>query len=343
MTVSLVTGGSGFIGHHLVAALHARGQQVRVLDLRQPNDLPADVEFVHGSVLDGGAIEQALSGVERVYHLAGLPGMWAADKRDFHEVNCRGTELMLAAARRHGIDRFLHCSTESILFDYAGRGEAGADQPLLPAEWMPGAYTRSKALAEHHAKAAADAGFPVVIGTPTMPIGPADHHLTPPTAMLQHFLHKRVQLHLDFLVNLVDVRDVAMGLLLAMERGRIGERYILGGETVRLGRILRMMATTSGRHQLQISVPGKLAEFSAATLEFLADHLTHREPSGTAEGVRIARRASDLPIDKARRELGYAPRPIEPALRETIVHLLSADGQPRRATLERPALSSRTG
>lgn len=341
MALVLVTGGSGFIGHHLVEALRARGQRVRVLDVRAPAVANAEVEYAHGSVLDSAAVDAALAGVEQVYHLAGLPGMWVANKQDFHDVNCRGTEIVLAAAMKRGVSRFLHCSTESILFPYSDLKGAAAEEALQPAEAMPGAYTRSKSLAEHHAVKAAACGFPLVIGTPTMPIGAADHNLTPPTAMLWYFLQKKVQPHLNFLVNLVDVRDVAMGLVLTMERGSLGQRYILGGDCVPLGHILRMMSAMSGRRQFPVVVPGRIAELSAIMLEYISDHVTRRPPNGTAEGVRIALAASDLSISKARTELGYSPRPIEPVLRETITHLLARGGAPASGAIERHALSSR--
>ncbi len=267
--------------------------------------------------------------------------MWVANKQDFHEVNCRGTEVVLAAAMKRGVSRFLHCSTESILFPYSNLNGVAAEEALQPADAMPGAYTRSKSLAEHHAAKAAASGFPLVIGTPTMPIGAADHNLTPPTAMLWYFLQKKVQPHLNFLVNLVDVRDVAMGLVLTMERGRIGQRYILGGDCVPLGNILRMMSAMSGRRQYPVVVPGKIAELSAIMLESISDRITHRPPNGTAEGVRIALAASDLSIGKARTELGYAPRPIEPVLRETITHLLARNGQQPSGAIKHHALSSR--
>jgi dihydroflavonol-4-reductase len=134
-----------------------------------------------------------------------------------------------AQARRCAV---LHCSTESILFRRSPSDDSVEDS-LLTARDMPGPYTRSKMLAEQLALQAARSGFPVVIGTPTMPIGPHDHNLTPPTAMLRHFLGGRFQLYLDFIVNLVDVRDVAAGLVLAMERGQAGHRYLLGGESIR--------------------------------------------------------------------------------------------------------------
>jgi dihydroflavonol-4-reductase len=321
MTKILVTGGSGFIGHNLVRELVERGERVRVLDLRAPTRATPGVQYVVGSVLNSALVDECLRDVEQVYHLAGLPGMWIPRKSDFHAVNYGGTEIVVAAARRHNIARFLHCSTESILFCSSASRNIIDESTLPPAEEMPGLYTRSKMLAEQLAHRAAASGFPVIIGTPTMPIGLHDHNLTPPTAMLRHFLGRRIQLYLDFVVNLVDVRDVAMGLVLAMERGQIGHRYILGGESISLKKILCLMEAISRRRCLRMPVRGALAEGTAAILESIADHVTHRPPSGTAEGVRIALRATALSIEKAQRELGYAPRPIEPALRETIAYL----------------------
>jgi dihydroflavonol-4-reductase len=322
MTRILVTGGTGFIGQHLVSALVAHGRKVRVLDRRPPVCVVPGVEYVSGSVLDSALVDETLRDTDEVYHLAGLPGMWLPKKSDFHAVNFQGTEVVIAAARKRGVARFLHCSTESILFRPASLQDDSSERSLLPPQQMPGVYTRSKMLAEQSAAQAAAAGFPLVIGTPTMPIGPHDHNLTPPTAMLRQFLHGRVQMYLDFIVNMVDVRDVAAGLILTMERGQIGHRYILGGESISLKNILELMATISGRRTLAIPVPGKIAEAAAAMLEFVSDHITHRPPSGTAEGVRIALRATKLSIEKAQKELGYEPRPIEPALRDTIAYLL---------------------
>lgn len=322
-TSVLVTGGTGFIGQHLVSALVSQGRRVRVLDLRSPVCAVPGVEYVSGSVLDAGLVDETLRDADEVYHLAGLPGMWLPRKSDFRAVNFEGTEIVIAAARKRGTARFLHCSTESILFRPPSLQATSDERSLLPPQQMPGLYTRSKMLAEQAAAQAAAAGFPLVIGTPTMPIGPHDHNLTPPTAMLRHFLQARVQMYLDFIVNLVDVRDVAAGLVLTMERGQVGHRYILGGESISLKKILKLMEAISGRRYLSIPVPGKMAEASAAVLEFISDHITHQPPTGTAEGVRIALRATELSIEKARNELGYSPRPVEPALRDTIAYLLS--------------------
>jgi len=289
MTRVLVTGGTGFIGQHLVSALAAGGRQVRVLDLRPPICAVPDVEYLAGSVLDPNVVDEAVRDVAEVYHLAGLPGMWIPQKSDFCAVNYHGTEVVIAAARKRGIARFLHCSTESILFQPSPLPDAASEPCLLPSQEMPGLYTRSKMLAEQFAAQTAASGFPLVIGTPTMPIGPHDHNLTPPTAMLRHFLSGRVQMYLDFIVNLVDVRDVAAGLILAMEHGRIGHRYILGGESISLKKILQLMATISGRRYVSIPVPGRVAEVAATMLEFVADHVsTVRRPVPLKAPDRIA-------------------------------------------------------
>ena len=324
MTLALVTGGSGFIGQHLVSELVARGRQVRVLDIRLPTQAFENVDYIQGSVLDRALARDVMDGVDEVYHLAGLPGMWELDKAHFHAVNFVGTENILNAARRFGVARFLHCSTESILFHTTNLENAGAEDVRLKAYDMPGPYTRSKMLADKLALEAAATGFRVVVGCPTMPIGPHDQNLTPPTAMLQHFLGGGlVQMYLDFIVNLVDVRDVAVGLILAMEKGRIGQRYVLGGDSIALRQVLALMAV-NGSRKLFVPVPGAAAELVAWMMEFMADHFTHRVPSATVEAVRIARRATALSNEKARRELGYAPRSIGPVLMETLSYMKEA-------------------
>jgi dihydroflavonol-4-reductase len=318
---TLVTGGSGFIGQHLVAALLAQGNRVRVLDIRLPVHADAGVQYVKGSILDPELVNEALDGIADVYHLAGLPGMWAQCKNDFHAVNCRGTEIVLEAARQRGVSRFLHCSTESILFGSSPLEPFGIHVGTTPDE-MSGVYTRSKLAAEQRALEAAASGFPVVIANPTMPIGPHHGNFTPPTSMLRYFTNRRIQLYFDFVLNLVDVRDVAAGLLLTMERGQRGHRYILGGESVSLGKLLIAIGAVTGRKALRIPISAGIAQTTAAAMEFLSDHITHRAPVGTLEGVRIALRSQSLSIEKSRRELGYAPSPIGPALRETVASLL---------------------
>jgi dihydroflavonol-4-reductase len=330
---TLVTGGNGFIGQHLVAALIGQGRRVRVLDLRPAPDAPPQAEYVQGSVLDPRAVHEALNDVGEVYHLAALPGMWMPDKADFHAVNCRGTEIVIAAARERGVTRFLYCSTESILFGPSTTPSVVTEEVRTTPEEMPGAYTHSKLLAEQRALQAAASGFPLVIASPTMPIGPHRGRFTPPTRMLQYFVSQRIQIYLDFVMNLVDVRDVAAGLLLAMERGQNGDRYILGGEDISLKKLLDLVEAISGRRVPRIQIPAAFAQATAVMMEFVADHVTRRPPAATVEGVRIASRARPLSIEKSRRELGYAPRSIEPALREAITSLLVEHNKSRYASI----------
>jgi dihydroflavonol-4-reductase len=327
VTQTLVTGGSGFIGQHLVAALLAQGCRVRVLDLRPPSYASAGAQYVKGSILDAELVHKALDDVAEVYHLAALPGMWTRCKNDFHAVNYRGTEIMLEAARQRGVLRFLHCSTESILFGSSPLEWFGIDHVGTTSDEMPGVYTRSKLAAEQRALQAAASGFPVVIANPTMPIGPHYGNLTPPTLMLRHFIDRRIQLYFDFILNLVDVRDVAAGLLQTMQRGQTGHRYILGGEAISLSNVLSAIEAITGRKALRVPIPAGIARTTAAVMEFVSDHVTHRAPAGTVEGVRIALRSQPLSIEKSRRDLGYAPNPIGPALRETVASFLRKPGK----------------
>jgi len=193
---------------------------------------------------------------------------------------------------KRGVKRFLHSSTESILFRASSSNDLLADNALLSDD-MPGPYTRSKMLAERLALQVATSGYPVVIGCPTMPIGPHDHNVTPPAAMLRHFLDRRLQLYLDFAVNLVDVRDVAEGLILAMERGRAGHRYILGGETIPLKQVLEPHVTAL---EMGLHGPGRAMAILADASRLLAESLDSEQilftisrmvVPGFADGVAI--------------------------------------------------------
>jgi dihydroflavonol-4-reductase len=318
---TLVTGGSGFIGQYLVTALLQQGHRVRILDVRPPARALSGAHFLKGSILDRAKVREAIKDVDEVYHLAALPGMWTRQKDDFHAINCLGTEIVIEVVRESQVKRLVHCSTESIFFRHSMTERFVTEQVCTTTDEMPGAYTRSKLTAERLAFEAAASGLPVVIANPTMPIG-ITHSLTPPLFMLQYFVHRRVQFYLDFVLNLVDVRDVAAGLMLAMQRGRIGQRYVLGGENFSLKKLLALMAMMSGRKAVRIPVSPGIAQIAAAAVECFADNLTHRPPSATLEGVRIALWSKPVSIEKSRQELGYAPGPIRRALEEVISSIL---------------------
>ena len=325
MTRVLVTGGSGFIGRHLVSALAARGDFVRVLDTAPAADLPPGTEYVSGSILDQASVLPALEGIDCVYHLAGIAHLWAADMRDFDKINRAGTESILRAARQQKIGQFLHCSSDTVLLP-PGRHAGEVDETIsLNLADMPGPYTRSKYLAEQAALASSGADMRVVVVNPTIPIGPGDYNFTPPAAMLARYLAGS-SFYLDCVMNIVDVRDVALGMMLAAERGRPGERYILGGENVSLERILTMLARITGRKRMKIPVPRALALVAGIASEWVATHLTHRMPVATQEGVRLALRSAPFDTGKARRELAFNPRPAEEALNDAAAWLLSNGG-----------------
>jgi dihydroflavonol-4-reductase len=319
-----VTGGCGFIGRHLVTLLAQRGYGVRVLDLQDWPDAPIGVEVRKGSILDRATMAKAVEGVQLVFHLAANPNLWAPDPRTFHEVNYEGTCRVLEASAQAGVERIVYTSTESILKNIRARnGEAAAliDESVeLAIEDVWGAYCRSKYLAEREAMRAAKAGLPVVIVNPTMPVGPGDGLITPPTRMLIGFLNGATPAYLDCEFNLVDARDAANGHLLAAERGRIGERYILGGENLALGHVLDLLREMTGLPIARTRVPYALAYVAGWISEGLS-RLTKHPPIAPLTGVVLARSSMAFDSRKARRELGWHTRPLRQSLLDAVVDL----------------------
>ncbi len=318
--MNLITGGAGFIGTHLVAELRARGEGVRVLDLKFPPEPIAGVEYRQGSITDRAAVEAAVAGCKRVYHLAALSGLWAPDKNAFIEVNERGTRNVLEAARTAGVERVVHTSTESILIAM-GRGRAPQivdETTTTTAAEMAGAYCLGKWRAEQVALAAAAAGLDVVIVNPTVPVGPGDHWLTPPTRMILGFLNGRLPGWLDSTLNLADARDIAHGHWLAAERGTAGRRYILGAHDIRLGDLVALLGRLSGRRMPRLKVSYPLAWITAVIQEWLADHVTHRPPAAPLAGVRLAGIPVRFDNRLTREVLGFAPRPLHESLGDAL-------------------------
>lgn len=324
MTV-LVTGGNGFIGEHLVrmlvaaGATGATGEAVRVLDIAPPApDAPA-AEYIEGSILDPETVARAMTGVRRVWHLAANPDLWAPRKASFMDVNLTGTRNVLAAAAAAGVERLVHTSTESILKGRSGGDGRPRDETVeMSGADMPGPYCRSKFLAEQAALAAARDGLPVIVVNPTLPVGPGDRRLTPPTRMLLRFLNGAGPAYMDFSFNMIDVRDVARGHILAMERGVPGERYILGNENLRCSELLALLHDITGLSMPGLRVPGAVALVWAAVSELVADHITHRPPAAPLTGVRLARTPMIFDCSRAVRELGLPQTPLRRALVDAI-------------------------
>jgi dihydroflavonol-4-reductase len=330
--LNLVTGGCGFIGRHLVEQLAARGERVRVLDLRPIAGSLEGVEQVVGSVTDPAAVARAMDGCERVFHLAANPNLWAPDPKSFDAVNHQGTRRVLDAAQKLGVQRLVYTSTESILKSYrAPRQSVRAlidETVVLTLEDMPGPYCRSKFLAEEAAREAARGGLPVVIVNPTMPIGPGDDLLTPPSRMILGFLNGETPAYLDCEFNLVDARDVAAGQNLAAEKGRGGERYILGNVNLSLGALLAELQRLTGLPMPRTRIPYALALASALVSEGISN-VTKKPPVAPLTGVRLARTSMAFDCSKARTDLGWSCRTLEQSLRDAI-RWMSGKGLLRR-------------
>jgi dihydroflavonol-4-reductase len=279
-----------------------------------------------------------MRGVRRVYHLAANPNLWARDKASFHQTNVEGTRAVMKAARVAGVERVVYTSTELIL-----KGQTKSDGPIqedfgIPSlSEMPGAYCKSKYLAEKAAFEAASAGLPVVVVNPTVPIGPGDWKLTPPTRMLQGFLTRTFPAYLQCQLNLVPVEDVARGHVLAAEKGRIGNRYILGGQNITLSHLLLRLERLSGQTMPKSSVPYWLALVSAAVNEFISDHITRMPPAAPLAGVQLVRSPATFQSVKARTELGFEAGSLDAALARAIAWLGESGLLEARRICKQPA------
>ncbi len=317
--LALVTGGNGFVGVHVVRALLARGDRVRVL-VRKGADRAAldgcDVEFALGDLRDRESIERAVAGCEEVYHVAADYRLWVPDPDAMYAANVDGTRNVIEAARRAGARRIVHTSTVGAL-GIPARGIGTEDTPVSIDD-MVGPYKRSKFMAERVAVDAARDGAPVVIVNPSTPVGPLDLKPTPTGRIIVDFLNRRMPAFVDTGLNLADVEDVARGHLLAAEHGRVGEKYILGGENLTLKEMLDRLARLSGLPAPRVRLPYAVAFGFALGAEAVSRVLTHRAPRASLTEVRMSRKHMFFDSSKARRELGYRPGPVDNALARAI-------------------------
>jgi dihydroflavonol-4-reductase len=316
----LVTGGAGFIGSHLVRLLLERGEAVRVLERpgAPVGHLPADrIELVAADIRDREAVERAVRGCREVYHLAANPHLWTRQRGLFGQVNFHGAVNVIEAALAGDVRRVLHTSTESILTRARQAGPITEEQAV---GWndVIGPYCRSKFRAEAHALRLARAGAPVVIVNPTLPVGPGDLGRSPPTQMMLDFCRGGRKEYVDAELNLIDVRDVAQGMVRAMERGRPGRRYLLGHENLSVLSVFTLLARLTGLPPPSRRVPYPVALAAAYASEFVADVFTHRPPAATVTGVALTRRRMHFDPRRSLEELGLQPRPVAGTLAETV-------------------------
>jgi dihydroflavonol-4-reductase len=313
---TLLTGASGFVGAAVLRSLVAAGADVRVLlrptsDRRNLADIPCEV--VHGDLMDPATLPAAVRGCDALYHVAADYRLWVRDPQEMYRANVDGTRDLLRAAANAGAKRIVYCSSVAAI-GFRPDGTPADETTVARIEDMVGHYKRSKYLAEREVmRLARDEGVPVVIVNPAAPFGPRDVKPTPTGRIVVEFARGRMPAYLDTGLNVVHVDDVAAGHLLAFERGRIGERYILGGDNMALREILEVLAAHLGRRAPRLKLP-RVPLFPVALLAEWAGRIAKFEPPVTVDALRMAAHVMFYSSEKARRELGYAPRPGRAAL-----------------------------
>jgi dihydroflavonol-4-reductase len=319
MSVAVVTGAGGFIGAHVARDLLEHGWTVRALVRPQSAEArrwPEGCEPVPGDVLDREGLERAAAGCDAVFHVAARYSLARRDAAPVERTNVEGTANALAAAAAAGA-RLVHTSSVATI-GIPPFGEPGDEDTPLPPGQLIGAYKRSKLASEQLVQRAAAAGQWAVIVNPTAPVGPGDWRPTPTGRVIVEFLRGRMFGYVDTGLNLVDVRDVAAGHRLALERGAPGRRYILGNENLSLRRILALLAEIAGGRAPRLRLPHALAIGFAAADELVEGRLLSREPLAPLDGALMARKAMYADPGRAVRELGVPRSPVTRALEDAV-------------------------
>jgi dihydroflavonol-4-reductase len=308
MKPALVTGASGFIGWHVAKVLLDRGCRVRALcrPASLVKELP--VERIEGDLRDPASLARAVEGCGLVYHVAADYRLWARDPQELYRSNVDGTRNLIAAAKHAGVERFIYTSTVGCI-------EPPNETRPVTLEQMSGAYKRSKFLAE--AAALEERELPVIAVNPTAPIGDHDPKPTPTGRIVLDFLKGDMPAFIDTGLNLVDVRDVALGHILAAEKGRPRERYILGCENLTLEQILQRLAALTGRKAPTLKLPYAVA-YAAGVVTTAWAQVSGNPPRAPLDAVKMAKKKMFVSHEKAGRELGYSPGSVDNAMRRAI-------------------------
>ncbi|MBW1951916.1 MAG: NAD-dependent epimerase/dehydratase family protein [Deltaproteobacteria bacterium] len=319
MSKTLVTGGSGFVGRALVQELLADGRQVRVL-ARHPEH-PAlqglAVEVVQGDLRHPDSLRIALEGCSYLFHVAADYRLWVPNPKDMYATNVEGTRHILRAAWERGLERVVYTSTVGTLGN-PGDGTPGREDTPVSFADMVGHYKKSKFLAEQIALEFARRGLPIVLVNPSTPVGPWDYRPTPTGQMIVDFLNGQMPAYLDSGLNLIHVRDVARGHILAEERGRPGEKYILGHQNLSLSEIFEILAGISQRPAPRWRLPYYPILGLAYVNEFWATWVSHRPPRIPLTAVKMAGKFMYFDSSKAMQELGLPQTPVREALQDAI-------------------------
>lgn len=317
---AFVTGATGFLGSHVARVLGEQGADLRLLvrstsNLRNLEGIKA--ETATGDLRDSSSLEKGMSGCDTVFHVAADYRLWVRDPAEMYRSNVDGTKAILDAARKHGVRRVVYTSSVATV-GFTGNGHpADEDSPVSLAD-MIGPYKRSKFMAEQLAMEAGGSGMHVVVVNPTTPVGEQDVKPTPTGRVVVDFLKRRFPAYVETGLNLVDVRECAVGHVVALEKGRPGERYILGGENLTLKQILDKLGEISGLPSPKVKLPYVFAFATGIVDEAITGRLLHREPRATVDSVRMGKKKMFASCAKAERELGWKIVPVEGALRRAV-------------------------
>ena len=326
--LALVTGATGFLGSHVARVLTEQGADLRLLvrptsDLRNLDDLK-HADRVVGDLRDPASISKALSGCDVVFHVAADYRLWVRDPGEMYRSNVEGTRSLLEAARKQGVRRVVYTSSVATMgftasnLASSNNGNVADEQSPVGIADMIGHYKRSKFMAEQVAVEAARSGVDVVIVNPTTPVGERDIKPTPTGRIVLDFLKRKFPAYVETGLNLVDATECARGHIQALEKGRSGERYILGGENLTLKQILDRLAAITGLKSPTLKLPYVFAFATGVVDEMVTGRLLGREPRATIDAVRMGRKMMFVSSAKAERELGWRTVPVEGALRRSV-------------------------
>lgn len=312
-----LTGATGFVGSHVAKLAATQGASLRVLTRSTSNtsNLPASAEVVLGDLRKPVAFASALQGCDALVHVAADYRLWVPDPQEMYKANVEGTRELLRLAREAGVPRVVYTSSVATM-GFKSDGTVVDETTPVSEAHMIGHYKRSKWLAEQEAIAAARAGQHVMVLNPTTPIGAMDVKPTPTGRILVDFLNRNFPAYVDTGLNLVDVEEIARMHLTALEHGRPGERYILGGENLTLKQILDKLAAITGLPSPSMKVPHAVAMIFAFFDETITGKLRGKEPRATVEAVRMGKKMMFASSAKAERELGWRVLPVDDALQK---------------------------
>jgi dihydroflavonol-4-reductase len=317
---AFITGATGFVGSHVARALAQQGADLRLLvrpSSRTDNIADLRAEVMMGDLREPESVKQAMRGCEFVFHIAADYRLWVRDPEQMYRANVEGTRAIIQAAQECGVRRVVYCSSVATM-GFTNTGQiVDEDAPVSLAD-MVGPYKRSKFMAEQIALEAGRKGANVVVVNPTTPIGEYDIKPTPTGRIIVDFLKRKFPAYVDTGLNLADAKEVARGHILAMEKARPGERYILGGQNLTLKQILDKLAALTGLPAPTMKVPHAVAMGFAALDQFFTGVVLGKEPRATIDAVKMGRKMMFASSAKAERELGYRSLPVEDALRRAV-------------------------